>query len=201
MLDTEIKERMTEKINLRTGVIFMIIALAAMSRFFPMNNFSPIAALGLFGGAYLSKKWLAFLLPMASILISDIILNNTVYAHMNEGFTLFYEGWAWQYATYTLIILLGILVLNKQVSAFKVTGSAIFASALFFLLSNFGTWASGVIYPMNLGGLAACYAAGVPFLKGTVMGDLFYSGVLFGGFHLLQMKFGILKLDPVRVRR
>lgn len=190
-----------EKINLRTGAIFLIIAFAAMTRFFPMNNFSPIAAMGLFGGALLSRKWMAILLPLIAIWVSDIILNNTLYAHMNEGFTLFYEGWAWQYGSYVLITLLGMFVLNKNVSVLKLTGTSLAASALFFLLSNFGTWASGVLYPMDMTGLAMCYAAGLPFLKGTVMGDLFYTGVLFGGFHLLQMRFGSLRLDPIRVRK
>jgi len=186
--------------NLRVGAVIMIIAVAALSRMFPMNNFAPMAAMGLFGGAYLSKKWVAFIIPMLAIWLSDLLLNNTVYAHMNDGFTFFYEGWAWQYGSYLLITLIGIFILKKDTSAMKITGTALLASATFFLVSNFGTWASGIMYPMDLGGLFTCYAAGIPFLKGTVMGDLFYSGVLFGGFYLLQNRFGSLRLDAIRVR-
>ena len=38
----------------------------------------------------------------------------------------------------------------------------------------------------DFGGLMQCYAAGIPFVKGTLMGDFFYSAVLFGGFALVQ---------------
>jgi hypothetical protein len=49
-------------------------------------------------------------------------------------------------------------------------------------------------YPHNLSGIMSSYAAGLPFLKNQILGDLFYSGVLFGGFTLLQRKFVALKM-------
>jgi hypothetical protein len=62
------------------------------------------------------------------------------------------------------------------------------------LLSNFGVWAAGTMYPKTIEGLMACYVAGIPFLKGTLLGDLFYSGVLFGAFALAQKQFPVLQL-------
>jgi hypothetical protein len=62
------------------------------------------------------------------------------------------------------------------------------------LLSNFGVWAGGTMYPKTIEGLMICYAAGIPFLKGTLLGDLFYSGVLFGMFALAQKQFPVLQL-------
>jgi hypothetical protein len=41
----------------------------------------------------------------------------------------------------------------------------------------------------------ACYAAGIPFLQGTLLGDLFYSGVLFGAFALVQKQFPVLRIQ------
>ena len=35
-------------------------------------------------------------------------------------------------------------------------------------------------------GLAACYAAAIPFFQNTVAGDLFYAVLLFGGFALAK---------------
>lgn len=58
---------MKEKINLRFSVLVLMIVLAAFSRIIPhMPNFSPLGAIGLFGAAYFSKKWQAFLIPIAA---------------------------------------------------------------------------------------------------------------------------------------
>ncbi len=47
----------TNKINLRTGILIVIILLAAFSRLIPhMPNFSPLGAIGLFGAAHFTKK-------------------------------------------------------------------------------------------------------------------------------------------------
>ena len=96
-----------ERIGIRGKVVIAIILIAGLSRLFPVVNFSPIAAMGLFGGAYLSKRWLALTLPLLAVWFSDVLLNNTIYAHMNDGFTFFYEGWAWQYGAYLAITHLG----------------------------------------------------------------------------------------------
>jgi len=65
---------------------------------------------------------------------------------------------------------------------------------LFFVVTNFGTWAVSGMYPMTLAGLAACYLAAIPFFQNTVVGDLFYSGVLFGGFALLERAIPAIRL-------
>ena len=36
------------------------------------------------------------------------------------------------------------------------------------------------LYPMTWGGLIASYAAGIPFFRRDLIGDLFFSGVFFG---------------------
>jgi hypothetical protein len=69
---------------------------------------------------------------------------------------------------------------------------ALASSAIFFLVSNFGCW-PGNFYPQNFGGLMQCYAAGIPFIKGTMLGDLFYSAAMFGGFALAQKRFTVLQ--------
>lgn len=187
-----------ERIGIKGKVVIAIILIAGLSRFFPVMNFSPIAAMGLFGGAYLSKRWLALTLPLLVVWFSDILLNNTIYDHMNDGFTLFYPGWAWQYGAYLAITILSIGIFRNRVSGSRVLGSSLLASGVFFVISNFGVWASGMLYPVTMEGLLACYAAGLPFFKGTLFGDMFYSGVLFGGFYLLQQRFSELRPDRLR---
>ena len=61
----------------------------------------------------------------------------------------------------------------------RMLGGSLLASVIFFIVSNFGVWAGGMIYPQNLVGLMECYAAAIPFFGNTLMGDLFYAGALF----------------------
>lgn len=157
----------------RLIALLSAIAGAAALRLVPHPpNFSPIDAMALFSGAYLGRRWLAFAAPLAAMLISDSVLG-------------FYSGFWMTYLAIALVVLLGSVVL-KRVSALRVGGAAIASSVLFFLISNFGTWALSGMYELNATGLAACYIAAIPFFQNTLAGDLFYSGVLFGGFALAE---------------
>jgi hypothetical protein len=59
-------------------------------------------------------------------------------------------------------------------------------SLLFFLLSNGAVWAFSGMYSPTWQGLTQCYIAALPFLERTVLGDLFWTAVLFGGAWLVQ---------------
>ena len=169
------------------------ILLAAFSRMIPhMQNFSPLGAIGLFGAAYLTKKWQAFLIPLAATFLSDLFINNVLYGAYNTGFVWFYEGFYWQYGSYVVIILAALLIMNKKVTAPRVLVAALSSTTIFFLISNAGCWFANPAYTQNISGLMTCYAAGIPFLKGTLSGDLFYSAALFGSFYLVQLKFPTL---------
>ena len=179
----------------RTSTIAAIIVLAALSRFLPHPfNFTPIAAIALFGGAYFSNRWLAIIIPLAAMLISDT---------MHELFTGngFHSGMPIIYGSFMLVSILGIIALRK-VTPLKVVGAALASSLIFFLITNFAFFytESAVAdsnmgtYPHNWTGIIASYVAGIPFLRNQILGDLFYSGVLFGGFYLLQRRFETLKV-------
>ena len=71
----------------------------------------------------------------------------------------------------------------------------IFLPMIFFLLSNFGVWASTGAYPVNFGGLISCYAAGLPFLLNQTLGDLFYSLSLFAvALYVFHLKAGKVRV-------
>ena len=157
----------------RLITLLSAIAAAAALRLVPHPpNFSPIDAMALFSGAYLGRRWLAFAAPLAALLLSDAMLG-------------FYPGFWIQYVAVTLIVLLGSLALDR-VTGVRVGASALASSVLFFIVTNFGVWAIGTMYPMTLAGLAACYVAAIPFFQNTVAGDLFYATLLFGGFAVLE---------------
>lgn len=183
---------MNTKIDLRFGIIVLMIVVAALSRLLPHPpNFTPIGGMALFGAAYFSKKYLAFIIPLLALWMSDLVLNNVIYPIQ---FPEYYDGtfaWGispWIYSSFALIVLLGFGLL-KKVKIPTLIGSSVLASILFFLLTNFGVWASGTAYPMTFDGLMTCYAAGIPFFWNTLAGDLFYVGVLFGGYAFAQQRF------------
>ncbi|MFV0605127.1 MAG: DUF6580 family putative transport protein [Niabella sp.] len=182
------------KLDLRIGIVVILILLAAFSRLIPhMPNFSPLGAMGLFGVAYISKKWQAFLIPIAAAWVSDLFINNVIYAQYYQKFIWFYQGFYWQYGSYLLIAIAGVFIFRK-VNAKRVIAGALTSAVIFFLVSNFGVWVSGTMYPKTFEGLLTCYVAGIPFVKGTLLGDLFYSTALFGTFALVQRQFPVLQL-------
>ena len=177
--------------NLRFGIIAIMVLVAAMSRLLPHPpNFTAVGATALFGAAYFSKRYLAFLIPFLALWISDLVLNNVVYGAFYEGFTMFSSYMIWNYVAFGLIIVLGSAVL-KKVKPMNLLGASVGASGIFFLLTNFGVWwaSAGTIYPDTFLGLMAAYAAGLPYFLNTLVGDLFYVGVLFGAFELVKQRY------------
>jgi hypothetical protein len=186
----------TQKINLRFTVITSLILLAAASRLLPMHNFSPLGAIALFGAAHFAKKWQAIAIPLLATWLSDLFINNVIYAKQFITFTWFYDGFYWQYASYVLIAIAAFFILRK-VNVKNVLVGALASTVIFFLVSNFGYWISYQTYPHNFTGLMACYTAAIPFVKGTLTSDLFYSAVMFGSFSLAQKQLPVLKLARV----
>ena len=171
--------------------VLLLMLAAAFSRIIPHPlNFSSVSALTLFGVAYFQRKHWAILAAFAATLISDLVINQVLYAGRYE---VFYTGFYWQYLSYGLIAVAGILLL-KKVSMFRILGASLSASAIFFLVSNLGCWAlDSTIYTKDFKGLMLCYEAGLPFLQNTITGDLFYSAALFGAYALLSQQIPALK--------
>ncbi len=165
--------------KLRIALVF--IALAALSRLLPHPpNFTPIAAIGLFGAAYMNRQWMAFLVPFAALFLSDLLLNNTVYAQYFDGFQWFTSGWL--YLAFALVIAIGRFILHEKIVPGRVVAASLLASTVFFLVSNLYTWMYFPTYPHTPAGLLSCYIAAIPFFGNTLLGDLLFSGVLFGGY-------------------
>jgi hypothetical protein len=178
-----------------TGPLLLVgmILLAALSRLLPHPpNVSPVEAIALFGGAHFARKATALWIPLLAMFVSDIALglvNGGVYADyfLGAGFWLVYPCIA-------LSTVLG-FALRGRASAWRVGGYSLVGSLLFFLATNFGVWAGSGMYPRNGAGLAAAYAAGLPFFQNTVAGTLFYGAALFGGFAWLRRRHPSLALQ------
>jgi len=161
-------------------VITGIIILAAVLRLIEyLPNFSPIAAMALFAGTYLKRKELAFAVPVAALLISDIFLG-------------FHQTMIAVYASFAIIVLLG-FYLRRSTKVQNIFLASLVSSLIFFVITNFAVWVSGLVgYPMNFAGLTQCYVAAIPFFRNTLLGDLFYNAVFFGGFYLATLRYPAL---------
>lgn len=168
--------------------VLSLIVLAVLSRLLPHPyNFTPIAGIALFGAAHLRKNGLAWLIPLAAMWVSDLVINNVYYDSFNSGFVWFTSGFYWMYGSFALIALVGYFLLD-HVSVPKLIGGSLFASTLFFLVTNFGVWIGSAMYPQSVEGLVACYTAGIPFFGNALLGDLFYTGVLFGSYEFARRR-------------
>jgi hypothetical protein len=184
---------MSKKIHLQFWVITAIIILAAATRLIPhAYNFSPLGAIALFGAAHFARKVYAVIIPLAATWLSDLFLNNVIYKAYFPEFTWIYPGFYWIYGSYLLIVLAGIGIFSK-ITVVRTAIGALSASAIFFIVSNFGVWAAGGMYPKTFEGLMLCYTAALPFLQGTLTGDIIFSTLLFGGYYLLQRRFVALR--------
>ena len=147
-------------------LVFGMIMLAVASRLLPHPpNFAPITGIALFAAAKLSRKIVAFLLPLFCLFITDLFLG---------------LGWInlFVYAAFGMISFLGMQL--KKVSILNVLGS----SVLFFIVSNFGVWV--LYYPLTLEGLVSCFTLAIPFFGNTIAGDLVYTAVLFFSFSSIK---------------
>jgi hypothetical protein len=181
----------SEKSTLALGplVLTAMIVLAALSRLLPHPpNFSPIEAVALFGGAYFARRGWALLVPLLAMFASDFVL-----ALVNGGDYFDYFANAHFLAIYACIALSTVLGfgLRGRVSGVRVLGYSLAGSVLFFVVTNAAVWATATKLAENpacYNGLMPCYVAGLPFFQWTVLGTLFYSALLFGGFALLRMR-------------
>lgn len=153
-------------------IVLAIIICAALTRIMPHPpNFTPIIALGLFGGAYLKDNRLVILFPLLAMFLADIFLG-------------FHNTMIWVYGSLIGISLLGTLLKNR-VSFINGSLASLGGSLFFFISTNFGVWISSAFYPKTFNGLLSCYVAGIPFFSNTLISSLVYTGIMFFGYELI----------------
>jgi hypothetical protein len=169
--------------NKRSITLSAIIALAALSRLLPHPpNVTPIAAMALFGGVYLRDRKVAFLLPIAAMFFSDLVLGFAVYG------TALLKSQPVVYLCMLMTVAIGRLIRDQR-SILKIALATFASAVMFYLVTNFAVWASGALYPKTWNGLITCYIAAIPFFRNSIAGDFIYVAVLFGGFAALESFF------------
>lgn len=167
-------------------VALLLISLGLVARLLPHPpNFAPIAAIALFAGIYLSGRWV-LILPVAAMFVSDIFIG-------------FYNPKIMiaVYICFALTAVIGLLVKkNKKFST--ILGGTLLGSILFFLITNAAVWAFGTMYPHNLTGLFESYTMAMPFFRNSLLGDLFFVGILVGSME--SVMYYLRKPQAVKIK-
>ena len=158
---------------MQTNITLILMILgAALTRMIPHPpNATAVVAIGIFAGAQFDSRILAAFVPLAALFLSDLLIG-------------FHDGMIWVYSAVAVITVASSLILKADAKTGKVIATSFFGSLFFFLVTNFGVWMNGGMYSHDFNGLAQSYLMAIPFFGNQLMGDFFFSGVLFGGYAL-----------------
>lgn len=196
-------ESLTSRPSRGTGfVLVAMIAAVAASRFFvylvpaesPIRmylwNFTPLTAIALFGGAHFHRRWAAYVVPLAAMVLSDMVLHVMGLARVDAWPRLVQQGVV--YATFMAVVTIGIW-LRRHRGVGNLVAATLVSSSFFWIVTNFAYWlmVTDAVppefrYPKTLAGLVQCYTLALPFLRNMLLGDAFYVTTLFGGYALVE---------------
>nr|WP_108975476.1 DUF6580 family putative transport protein [Leptospira ryugenii] len=153
-------------------VLFMVL-VAAASRLLPHPpNFTPILAVSLFAGAYIvPRKW-AFLVPVVAMFLSDLVIG------LHELLPLVY-----------LCMMLSVFLgshLGQKPKLTSTFGLSVLSSVFFFFVTNLAVWLTSGMYSLDWIGFISCFTLALPFFQNSIVGDLFFTGVLFGSMYVIE---------------
>ena len=160
----------TKTLNFTLSNILIILAIA--SRFLPHPpNFTAVISVGIFAGFLFKNKTIGCIVPIISMVASDIILgfHNTLWA-----------------VYLSLIIATIIGTKMKKSNTGSITLSSLISATIFYIITNFAVWLNGIMYPNNLSGLLSCYISAIPFFGYTLLSTFLFSFILFGLYSLLE---------------
>lgn len=156
-------------------IYYLLIIIGFLTRFMPHPmNFTAVGAIALFSGYYFKDKRIAFIVPMAIMLLSDWKLG-------------FYELplLLSVYVAFALVVLLGIAIKSKK--WYWSLPMSLVGTISFFLITNGAVWAFANWYPHTIAGLMTCYVEGIPFMRNAFMGDLAYTFIFFSAAEIAML--------------
>lgn len=174
----------------QTLFIFLLLVLStALYRIIPFEMRegwlgAPQLAMAIFAGSVIKNRKIAFVLPVFSMLISDLVMQVLFWKNVTN-IPGFYEGQFLNYLLIASLTVIGFFISHRK--PVQIAGGALGGTLIFFLLSNFGVWAGngGWQRAKTMSGLLQTYADGLPFLTMQVAGSLIWSVALFGLYYLI----------------
>jgi hypothetical protein len=162
--------------QMKYHLIVGLIVLALVGRLIPHpDNFTPMLAVALFGGAMLPGR-MAYLIPLLAMFLSDLLMGNSV--------------------TWMTPVIYGCFALGTGLGQWLGRGRtwartglvALAGGFLFYVVTNFAVWITpNGLYPHTLDGLIQCYVMALPFFRNDIAGNVLWSAMLFGLFDLVQL--------------
>lgn len=154
--------------NKKQNLLITFILLTVLFRLMPHPpNFTPVTSLALFSGLMFKRKWLSIIVPIVSMLLSDMIL----------GFGLISM---WVYIAFILVTISGWYLNKMNVK------SILISSMIFFIISNFGVWILG--YPHTIESLLICYTLAIPFFGYSIIGDLCWGLLIKESYNWIEQR-------------
>lgn len=184
---------------MKPGNVFILSAIiaAVLTRVLPHPwNFTPIVGIALFGAAKFQNRWLGFVAPLLAMFLSDILVNFTVQREFSGGWSYFVgANMLAVYGSFIAVAFIG-RTLKKHQRTHHIILASLVSSFVFYFLSNSIAYLADPLFgPVKtFSGWYACLVAGIPFYPnqyGTLlgsffwnqfMGDLFFTGILFGAY-------------------
>jgi len=149
--------------------IGIFIALSA-SRFIPHPwNFTSLLALSFYVPAILGLRYIV--LVIIAFAITDFFIGY-------HGLTF----WTWG-----SVFIIGFLPLYFKNSIKLRIPGALTGAVIFFLVTNFGVWVTG-LYGYTVEGLVACYTLAIPFFTSTLLSTFLFSLLIEGVYKLYNTK-------------
>ena len=181
-----------KKINIRTAVLILLLVAAAAMRlvnvkYTMLSNFTPVGAIALFGGAYFTDKWKAYVVVLFTLFLSDLAIN-----YMYTSKLVWHTGALWMYLCFAIVVFVGSLIKNVNVGSVFI--ASLVAVLIHWLVMDM-PWLYGTLYPNTLAGYGQSLVAAIPFEKNMILGDIAYCALLFGGFELAKTKYTILRTN------
>lgn len=181
------------KFDPRTITLSLLVLLLAAVRVVfglslqhsPLSNFSAMEAMALFGGAYFSNRAKAFLFPLLTLWLSDLLLNRFLYY---QQWRWFFEGFYWTYGAFALMVITGFLLI-KKVNIKNIVLASLAVVFIHWILTDLGVWLEGTLYPKTAAGWWACLLAAIPFELSLMLSTLLYSTIFFGLFEWMQRRY------------
>lgn len=166
-----------------TAILFIVAIISRLIPHYP--NFTAIGSIAVVGGITFKNWSPALLSTVGSLFISDLIINNTLYAEYYGTFTWISPGAGLIYGSFVFSVFIPRMI-RLQNLFIKWVIASISSTVVFFLVTNLGVWYQSAIYPQNLVGLMACYGAAIPFALNQLLGTFFYGALLLLGFSYVR---------------
>lgn len=162
------------------ALVVALILVPVAARLVPYwPNFMPLTAVAIFAGAWFTDWRLKLGIPLAARVVSDVALGFQM-AQPSEVLFL--------YACLVVSVLLGWAIRRRRQTVLAPLAAGLTSAVVFFLVSNFGVWLESTpvlgpyYYPPTAAGLLKCYEMAWPFFRATLVGDVAYTGILFGAY-------------------